>query len=125
MVGDRLDTDIEGAPTRPACDSLLVLTGVTGLAELVGGAASELRPTYVAADLAGLAGAAPGAGDRAETGCASAAGRAHGRATAGSTVEGDGAARTGGGWWRRPAWRHLDDAGEPVARWAPSRRPRG
>ena len=34
VVGDRLDTDIEGA-RRAEMDSLLVLTGVTGLAELV------------------------------------------------------------------------------------------
>ncbi|MFC6345487.1 HAD-IIA family hydrolase, partial [Nocardioides hankookensis] len=52
MVGDRLDTDIEGA-RRADLDSLLVLTGVTGLAELVA-AQEEVRPTYVAPDLAGL-----------------------------------------------------------------------
>ena len=35
MVGDRLDTDIEGAHNAEV-DSLLVMTGVTGLGELVG-----------------------------------------------------------------------------------------
>ncbi|MDP3893547.1 HAD-IIA family hydrolase [Nocardioides sp.] len=52
MVGDRLDTDIEGA-RNAGVDSLLVLTGVTGLAELVQATPAE-RPTYVAADLGGL-----------------------------------------------------------------------
>lgn len=52
MVGDRLDTDIEGA-RRAGLDSLLVMTGVTGLLELVS-ARPEERPTYVAADLGGL-----------------------------------------------------------------------
>jgi HAD superfamily hydrolase (TIGR01450 family) len=49
VVGDRLDTDIEGA-NRAGVDSLLVLTGVTSPAELVT-APPALRPTYVAADL--------------------------------------------------------------------------
>jgi glycerol-1-phosphatase len=53
VVGDRLDTDIEGA-NRTGYDSLLVMTGVTGLAELVS-APAEQRPTYVAPDLGGLA----------------------------------------------------------------------
>ena len=53
VVGDRLDTDIEGAVTM-GWDSLLVLTGVTGLRELVA-AAPEHRPTYVAPDLEALA----------------------------------------------------------------------
>ena len=53
MIGDRLDTDIEGAVTM-GWDSLLVLTGVTGLEELVRAAKDE-RPTYIAPDLAGLA----------------------------------------------------------------------
>ncbi|HEX6469595.1 MAG TPA: HAD-IIA family hydrolase [Streptosporangiaceae bacterium] len=52
VVGDRLDTDIEGAHNGGA-DSLLVLTGVTDPLTLVT-AAPGLRPTYVAADLAGL-----------------------------------------------------------------------
>jgi glycerol-1-phosphatase len=52
VVGDRLDTDIEAA-CRVAADSLLVLTGVTGPAEVVVAPPSQ-RPTYLAEDLAGL-----------------------------------------------------------------------
>ncbi|MEW2385705.1 HAD-IIA family hydrolase [Micromonospora sp. NPDC047707] len=52
VVGDRLDTDIEGA-VRAGLDSLLVLTGVSGVAELLA-AVPERRPTYVSEDLAGL-----------------------------------------------------------------------
>ena len=52
VVGDRLDTDIEGA-VGAGMDSLLVLTGVSGPAELLSAPASR-RPTYVAADLKGL-----------------------------------------------------------------------
>jgi len=55
-VGDRLDTDIEGA-VGAGMDSLLVLTGVSGPAELLAAPPSR-RPTYVAADLAGLFGPA-------------------------------------------------------------------
>jgi HAD superfamily hydrolase (TIGR01450 family) len=52
VVGDRLDTDIEGA-VRAETDSLLVLTGVTRPADLL--VAGPLRrPSYVAADLTGL-----------------------------------------------------------------------
>jgi glycerol 3-phosphatase-2 len=51
-VGDRLDTDIQGA-VGAGMDSLLVLTGVSGPAELLA-ASAERRPTYVAADLSGL-----------------------------------------------------------------------
>ena len=110
MVGDRLDTDIEGAHTADV-DSLLVMTGVTGLAELVA-AAPEARPTYVSADLGGLAGphAAPETDD--------------GEVTQGGWTArvADGALRVDGAgelddWWRVVAvasWRHLDSAGEPV-----------
>ncbi|MFN2519181.1 MAG: HAD-IIA family hydrolase [Jatrophihabitantaceae bacterium] len=52
VVGDRLDTDIEGA-NAAGCPSLLVLTGVTAPADLLA-AAPALRPTYLAADAAGL-----------------------------------------------------------------------
>jgi len=51
-VGDRLDTDIQGA-VGAGMDSLLVLTGVSGPAELLA-APAERRPTYVSADLSGL-----------------------------------------------------------------------
>ncbi len=52
VVGDRLDTDIEGAYVG-GVDSLLVLTGVTSAGELLG-ASPQHRPTYVALDLRGL-----------------------------------------------------------------------
>jgi hypothetical protein len=52
VVGDRLDTDIEGAH-RVGADSMLVLTGVTDPAGAVLAPRSQ-RPTYLAEDLAGL-----------------------------------------------------------------------
>jgi glycerol 3-phosphatase-2 len=52
VVGDRLDTDIEGA-VRSGADSLVVLTGVTDPAGLLL-AGPRQRPTYLAADLGGL-----------------------------------------------------------------------
>jgi HAD superfamily hydrolase (TIGR01450 family) len=48
VVGDRLDTDIEAAHAA-GMDSLLVLTGVTGVVALLA-ASPERRPTYVGAD---------------------------------------------------------------------------
>jgi glycerol-1-phosphatase len=52
VVGDRLDTDIEGA-VRCDADSLLVMTGVTDVTVLAA-AAPGRRPSFVADDLAGL-----------------------------------------------------------------------
>ena len=52
IVGDRLDTDIEGA-VRAGADSLLVFTGVTRPEDVLL-AGPRQRPTYLAADLSGL-----------------------------------------------------------------------
>jgi glycerol 3-phosphatase-2 len=52
VVGDRLDTDIEGA-ARFDADSLLVMTGVTDVTALAA-AKPGWRPSFVADDLAGL-----------------------------------------------------------------------
>jgi glycerol-1-phosphatase len=52
VVGDRLDTDIEGA-VRGGADSLLVLTGVSTPVDVLL-APPQRRPAYIAADLSGL-----------------------------------------------------------------------
>ncbi|WP_093170097.1 HAD-IIA family hydrolase [Sinosporangium album] len=52
VVGDRLDTDIEGA-TAASVDSLLVLTGVATPLDILT-AGPRHRPTYIAADLSEL-----------------------------------------------------------------------
>ncbi len=52
MVGDRLDTDVEGAH-RAGFDSLVVLTGATTARDLLT-APAHRRPTHLAADLRGL-----------------------------------------------------------------------
>ncbi len=57
VVGDRLDTDIEGA-NRAATPSLLVLTGVATISELIS-AAQQHRPTYLGDDLRSLLQPAP------------------------------------------------------------------
>jgi HAD superfamily hydrolase (TIGR01450 family) len=52
VVGDRLDTDIEGA-VHAGMDSLLVLTGVSTPRDVLA-APPHQRPTHLTADLAGL-----------------------------------------------------------------------
>lgn len=52
MIGDRLDTDIDGA-INAGIDSLAVLTGVSTLRDIVDALPGH-RPTYVSADLRGL-----------------------------------------------------------------------
>jgi glycerol 3-phosphatase-2 len=52
MVGDRLDTDIAGAHNA-GTDSLLVMTGVSSLSDLVA-ARPEERPTWIGHDLTAL-----------------------------------------------------------------------
>ena len=111
MVGDRLDTDIEGAHAAGA-DSLLVMTGVTGLAELVA-AGPELRPTYISADLGGLD-APHRVPDVSED--AVSLGGWQARVSDGA-LELSGAGETDD-WWRVvavAAWQYLDATGEPVA----------
>lgn len=107
VIGDRLDTDIEGAHLV-GWDSLLVMTGVTTLHDLAP-LAAEHRPTYLGADLGCLAQPVV----PAET-------------VAGGTRVGAWTARveegrlvvTGDGdrhdWWRAAAaalWTHLDSTG--------------
>jgi len=110
MVGDRVDTDIEGAHAV-GVDSLLVLTGVTGLPEIAD-VAAEHRPTLLAPDLGGLheAHAAPRRTD-------------DGWELDGWTAavhDGELAVTGTGGtaaWWRAAAcalWEHRDEHGTPA-----------
>jgi glycerol-1-phosphatase len=110
VVGDRLDTDIEGA-ANAGYDSLLVMTGVTGVAELVA-ATPGTRPSYVSSDLAGLGSVHPAPERRAE-------GWKCGGWTA--TVTGRRLGVVGSGspddWWRVVAcagWEFLDASGSAV-----------
>jgi HAD superfamily hydrolase (TIGR01450 family) len=108
VIGDRLDTDIAGARAM-SWPSLLVMTGVTGVAELVA-APAEQRPTYLSAGLAGLLEPHPapqGSGGGAWTCSGWEAVVQDDRLV----VSGDGAVDN---WWRAVAaasWAHLDEKG--------------
>lgn len=113
FIGDRLDTDIAGA-ARVGWDSLLVMTGVTGVPELVAAPRGQ-RPSFLGADLGALLepqpAVTPGDGPAAVTEVGGWSARVH-----------DGAVRIAGAgdasdWWRAlagTAWTHLDRTGEPV-----------
>ncbi|WNI25568.1 HAD-IIA family hydrolase [Streptomyces sp. ITFR-16] len=105
VVGDRLDTDIEGA-FNGGVDSLLVLTGVTDAAQLVA-AVPEHRPTYVDADLRGLLTGQPEVTRDGETfGCGGWTAFARGGDL---VLEGDGDALDGLRALCGAAWSHAGD----------------
>lgn len=118
MVGDRLDTDIEGAHVT-GVDALLVLTGVSGLAEVVTATPHE-RPHYLSSTLAGLFEPHPapqvtvGAGTDVRVEASVRGWHA--------VVDPDGRVRVEGGgavddWWRAVAagaWTHHDHTGRPA-----------
>ncbi|MFF9897483.1 HAD-IIA family hydrolase [Streptomyces longispororuber] len=118
VVGDRLDTDIEGA-FNGGVDSLLVLTGVTDGAQLLA-ARPEHRPTYVDADLRGLLTGQPEVVD-AERGVACGGWVAAVRGDA-LVVEGEGPAVDGLRALCGAAWAHAGqgvcdlDAGKALSR---------
>lgn len=118
VVGDRLDTDIEGA-FNGGVDSLLVLTGVTGPAELLTAEPAH-RPTFVDADLRGLLTGQPAVEAEGE---GFRCGGAHARVVGGEVVvEGDGdpldglRALCGAAWTAAAAGRFALDTGKALAR---------
>jgi glycerol 3-phosphatase-2 len=107
VIGDRLDTDIEGAVAM-GWDSLLVLTGVTGLEELVAAPADQ-RPTYLAPGLDTLAQPQPAPDEGGSLGGWSVSVEDGHLRVAGAGTPAD--------WWRVvavAAWSHLDETGQPV-----------
>ena len=108
VVGDRLDTDIEGA-VDAGLDSLLVLTGVTGLAELVAARPGRARRTCRRTSAGSRE---PHRGARASRTARACVGGWTASVGDGSLhVEGEGEAAD---WWRAvavAAWAHLDETG--------------
>lgn len=118
MVGDRLDTDIAGAH-QAETDSLLVMTGVSSLSDLLTAGPDE-RPTWIGQDLRALTrpGCRPA---RTEDGWRAGAWTARvddGRMTV-TGADGDAGTDPGGAdaWWTAVAaagWDHLDRSGTPA-----------
>jgi len=116
VVGDRLDTDIEGAENA-GLDSLLVMTGVTGAEELAGagsaGVGTGSRPSYISCDLGGLGTPHP-LPVALEEGGFSLNGWT-GRVDKGVlALDGEGSPDD---WWRVmavAAWQHFDTTGSPA-----------
>jgi HAD superfamily hydrolase (TIGR01450 family) len=111
VIGDRLDTDIEGA-ANAGLPSLLVLTGVSGLADLVAAPPAQ-RPSYLGTTLAALG--EPHPAPTVEGDYAVASGWSARVVDARLEVTGHGSIDN---WCRAAvtaAWRHLDDDGQPVA----------
>ena len=110
VVGDRLDTDIDGA-RNVGWDSLLVMTGVTGIADLAR-LDAQSRPTYIGADLGCLAQpvAVP-----VQEGSGYRAGGWYAQVVDGRLrMSGDGDPHD---WWRAAAatlWAQLDTHGRPA-----------
>lgn len=110
MVGDRLDTDIEGA-TEVNVPSLLVLTGVSGLQDVVAARPQE-RPSYLHTDLRGLHEPHPQV--HWSDFVAECGGWRAWVSEGNLEADGSGAAAD---WWRAvasAAWRHLDQSGTPA-----------
>jgi HAD superfamily hydrolase (TIGR01450 family) len=110
MVGDRLDTDIAGAHNA-GTDSLLVMTGVSSLPDLVA-ASPEERPTWIGHDLTALG----------RAGCAAVERDGRWRADSWSSTSEHGRVVVDGSgspdaWWTVVAaagWAHLDTSGDPA-----------
>jgi glycerol-1-phosphatase len=116
MVGDRLDTDIAGGH-QAGTDSLLVMTGVSSLADVLAARPGE-RPTWIGHDLTALS----------RPGCTATAGENEGAWRAGPwtvrvadgrlVVDGSGSAAADADlWWTAVAtagWDHLDHTGTPA-----------
>lgn len=113
MVGDRLDTDIAGGVNADV-DTLLVMTGVTGLAQIADASPGE-RPAYIASDLRGLFTPHP---SPAWAGTGAMLGGWRAEVIAGTLVvqeDGDDGAQDTADWWRVAAvclWRYRDETGQ-------------